>query len=79
MAAHVGAAPLMRDLNRAAAISAGLGTVPRIVAGNVVAQDNFNLDDPDSAPPLNQGAVCNLVAMAAAVCEQMSDSVCDQC
>ena len=78
MAAHVGAAPLMRDLNRVATISAGLGTVLRIVAGNVVAQDNFNPDDPDSGPPLSQGAVCNLVAMAAAVCEQMSDSVCDR-
>lgn len=78
MAAHVGAAPLMRDLNRVATISAGLGTVLRIVAGNVVAQDNFNPDDPDSAPPLSQGAVCNLVAMAAAVCEQMNDSVCDR-
>lgn len=78
MAAHVGAAPLMRDLNRVATISAGLGTVLRIAAGNVVAQDNFNPDDPDSAPPLSQGAVCNLVAMAAAVCEQMNDSVCDR-
>lgn len=68
MAAHVGAAPLMRDLNRVATNSAGLGTVLSIVAGIVEAQGNFNLDDPDSAPPLNQGAVC----------EQMSDSVCDR-
>ena len=78
MAAHVGAAPLMRDLNRVATISAGLGTMLRIVAGNVVAQGNFNPDDPDSGPPLSQGAVCNLVAMAAAVCEQMNDGVCDR-
>jgi hypothetical protein len=78
MASHFGAAPLMRDLNKMATICAGLGTVLRIVAGSVVAQDNFNPDDPDSAPPLSQGAVCNLVVMAAAVCEQMNDSVCDR-
>ena len=78
MTAHVGAVPLMRDLNRVATNSAGLATVPSIVAGIMVAQGNFNLDDPDSAPPLNQGAVCNLVATAAAMCEQMSDSGCDR-
>lgn len=53
MTAHVGAVPLMRDLNRVATNSAGFGTVLSIVAGIIVAQGNFNLDDPDSAPPLN--------------------------
>ena len=75
MAAHSTAAPLMRDLNKVATICAGLGTVLRLVAGNVVAQDTYHPDDPGSTLPLSQDAVCNMVAMAAAVCEQLTDNV----
>lgn len=75
MAAHAGAAPLMQDLNKMATICAGLGAVLRIVASNVVLQDNFVPNDPDAAVPLSQAAVCNLTSMAAAMCEQLNENV----
>lgn len=73
--AHGRAAPLMRELNRVATITAGLGVVLRIVAGNVVAQDNFAPGDPPETAPLSPAAVCSLTAMAAAMCEQLNDNV----
>jgi len=73
--AHGRAAPLMRELNRVATITAGLGVVLRIVAGNVVVQDNFNPGDPAESAPLSPAAVSSLTSMAAAMCEQLNDNV----
>ena len=66
-----GPAPLMQDLNRIHQIVAGLGAVLRIVNGNVVVQDEYSPEDPNSMPPLSKTTEGMLTAMVAAICEQI--------
>lgn len=70
-----GPAPLMQDLNRIHQIVAGLGAVLRIVNGNVVVQDEYDPEDPDSMPSLSKTTECMLTAMAAAMCEQIAEDI----
>lgn len=65
----LGAAPLMRELNRMHQVVTGLGVVLRIVACNSVLDDN---SDPNvDPPPLSKASEYALTAMAAAICEGM--------
>jgi hypothetical protein len=68
---------LMKDLNRYQQLAAGLGAVLRIVNANGVMADEHDPQDPGSAPPppISRTTESLLLAMAAAVCEQMVDSI----
>lgn len=68
----LGAAPLMREMNRMHQIVTGLGVVLRIVASN-----SSLAADPDlgGLPPLSPSSEYSLTAMAAAICEEMSSSI----
>ena len=71
----------MRDLNRIQQIVSGLGVVMRIVGGNSVLDDEYDGEDPNTTtlpPPLTRIAEGMLTAMAAAVCEQLVDSIEDR-
>jgi hypothetical protein len=74
-AGSLGAGQLMKDMNRMHQIVSGLGVVLRIVGGNAVLEDEFDLDNTDSPPPLSKTAESMLTAMAATLCEEISDSI----
>lgn len=68
----------MRDLNRIQQIVSGLGVVMRIVGGNSVLDDEYDREGPNTTtlpPPLSRTAESQLTMMAAAVCEQLVDSI----
>jgi hypothetical protein len=73
--ASVSAEPYLRDLNRIAALTAGLGAVLRIIAGNFVVADTHDPDDSASEPPLSSYTMNVLTSMAAEVCELITDDI----
>jgi len=74
-AGPLGAGQLMKDMNRMHQIVSGLGVVLRIVGGNSTLEADFDPDAPESPPPLSKTAESMLTAMAATLCEEMSDSI----
>jgi len=67
---------LMRDMNRMHQVLAGLGVVLRIINGNSVLESEFDPDAPqEGTPPLSKTAEGMLTTMAAAMCEEMRDSM----
>ncbi|MRW85378.1 hypothetical protein GJ698_14930 [Pseudoduganella sp. FT26W] len=73
--AGVSVEPYLRNLNRIATLTAGLGAVLRIVAGNCVVADTFDAENPAMEPPLGSYTVNVLTNMAAEVCELITDDI----
>lgn len=73
--AQTSAVPLMRDLNRIRVLCACMGTVMRIVSGNLVLEDGYDPTDGNSEPPLSDLAIGNLTDMVALLCESINADI----
>ena len=76
-AANVSCARLMSRLNRINVLCAGLSTVMTIIAGNQVAGDFHDPEDPDSEPPLSAGTVASLASLSAEVLDMVAGEIDD--
>lgn len=74
-AAHVSCGPLMNRLNRINVLCAGLSTVMRIIAGNQVAGDFYEPEDPDSEVPLSVTAIASLASLSAEVLDMVAGEI----
>ena len=74
-AANVSCDRLMSRLNRINVLCAGLSTVMRIIAGNQVAGDFYDVEDPDSEVPLSAGTVASLASLSAEVLDMVAGEI----
>lgn len=74
-AANVSCDRLMSRLNRINVLCADLSTVMRIIAGNQVAGDFHDPEDPDSESPLSAGTVASLASLSAEVLDMVAGEI----